>query len=264
MQKTVFRVGKMDCSAEEQLIRLRLADQPAVQHLHFDLPGRQLTVWHTGSAEPVAASLGALRLDSTLLGTEAAAPANLPDHAPHDRRLLWAVLGINAFFFVLEAGAGWAGHSLGLVADALDMLADALVYGLALYVVGRTAGAQQRVARFSGYLQLGLAVGGLLEVGHRFVSGEAEPRVGLMLGVSALALLGNAASLYLLQQARSRQAHIQASQVFTSNDVIVNLGVMVAAGLVYVTRSPWPDLVVGLIVFGLVARGAFRIFQLAR
>jgi Co/Zn/Cd efflux system component len=153
---------------------------------------------------------------------------------------------------------------MGLVADSLDMLADALVYGLALYAVGRAVTAQKRVARVSGYFQLALAVGGLVEVVRRFIKGEQEPDFGLMMGISFLALLGNSASLYLLNRSRSQQAHMQASQIFTSNDVIANIGVIVAGGLVYLTGSGLPDLLIGLIVFALVARGAFRIFELSK
>ena len=263
MNQSVFEIPKMDCPAEEQLIRLALADAPAVARLYFDLPGRRLTVLHTGEAAPLAQRLAGLRLGSTLLETTPAATAAPVPAAPREQRMLVAVLGINAFFFVLEMGAGWLARSLGLVADSLDMLADALVYGLALYAVGRAAGTQQRVARAAGYLQLALAIGGFVETGRRFLYPEPSPRVGWMLGIAGLALLGNWATLHLLGRARPGQAHIQASQIFTSTDIIVNLGVMLAAGLVYLTRSPWPDLLVGLVVFGLVARGARQIFALS-
>lgn len=264
MNKTVFRVAKMDCSAEEQLIRLKFGGHEAVASLLFDLPARRLTIFHTGTVAPLARTLDGLRLDSSFVATEDVGLAELTEDAPTDRQLLWTVLLINAFFFLLEVGAGLVAHSMGLVADALDMLADALVYGLALYAVTQVVSTQKRVARLSGYFQLALAIGGLVEVVRRFVVGEQAPRFGLMMGISALALAGNAVSLYLLQKSRSQQAHMQASQVFTSNDVIVNLGVLVAGGLVYVTGSALPDLLIGLAVFGLVARGAFRIFQLAK
>lgn len=264
MNKTVFRVAKMDCPSEEQLIRMKFGGNEAVEGLQFDIPGRQLTIFHTGAVEPIARTLDGLRLDSSLVGTEDAGLAELTEEAPSDRRLLWTVLLINAFFFVLEVVTGLVAQSMGLVADALDMLADALVYGMALYAVSQVVSTQKRVAKLSGYFQLALAVGGLFEVLRRFTVGEQEPNFGLMMGISALALVGNSASLYLLQKSRSQQAHMQASQVFTSNDVIANIGVMVAGGLVYLTGSAWPDLVIGLVVFGLVARGAFRIFQLAK
>lgn len=264
MNKTKFRVAKMDCPSEEQLIRMKFGGNEAVEGMQFDIPGRQLTIFHTGDIEPISRALDGLRLDSSLLATEDVSLVELMDEAPNDRRLLWTVLLINAFFFVLEVVTGLIAQSMGLIADALDMLADALVYGLALYAVSRVVSTQKRVAKLSGYFQLALAVGGLFEVVRRFVAGEQEPNFGLMMGISMFALVGNYASLYLLQKSGSQQAHMQASQVFTSNDVIVNIGVIVAGGLVYLTGSAWPDLVIGLVVFGLVGRGAFRIFQLAK
>lgn len=55
-------------------------------------------------------------------------------------RILWIVLGINAAMFVAEFVAGLIAQSTGLIADSLDMLADAAVYGVSLYAVGRSAG----------------------------------------------------------------------------------------------------------------------------
>lgn len=264
MNKSVFKVVRMDCPAEEQLIRLHFSGSKAVARLHFDLPARQLTVLHTGAVAPVAQALDGLQLGSSLVGTSPAEGAELLDEVPRDRRLLRAVLAINAFFFALEMGTGWLARSMGLVADSLDMLADALVYALALYAVGRAGSTQRGVARAGDYLQLVLAVGGVVETVRRFMRPEPAPNVALMLGIALLALLGNWATLRLLQRASTDQVHIKASQIFTSNDVVVNLGVMLAAGLVYFTHSPLPDLLIGLTVFAVVGRGAWQIFALSK
>lgn len=269
MNKSIFRVTKMDCPSEEQLIRMKLADQSGIEQLQFDIPNRNVTVLHHGDAEPITRALTDLRLDSSLLSTEEAELAELTEEAPRvdsprDRRLLLTVLAINAFFFGLEVLAGILADSMGLVADSLDMLADALVYGLALYAAGKAVSAQKQVARISGYLQLILAAGGLVEVVRRFIAGEALPDFGLMVGVSLLALIGNSICLFLLRREKSDKAHMQASEIFTSNDIVVNLGVILAGGLVYLTHSPYPDLMIGLAIFVVVARGALRIFQLAK
>lgn len=259
----------MDCPSEEQLIRMKLADQSGIEQLQFDIPNRNVTVLHHGDAEPIMHALTDLRLDTSLLSTQEAELAELTEEAPRvdsprDRRLLLTVLAINAFFFGLEVLAGILADSMGLVADSLDMLADALVYGLALYAVGKAVSAQKQVARISGYLQLILAAGGLVEVVRRFIAGEALPDFGLMVGVSLLALIGNSICLFLLRREKSDKAHMQASEIFTSNDIVVNLGVILAGGLVYLTHSPYPDLIIGLAIFVVVARGALRIFQLAK
>jgi Co/Zn/Cd efflux system component len=85
-----------------------------------------------------------------------------------------------------------------------------------------------------------------------------------MIIISLLALAGNAICLYLLQKSKSQEAHMQASMIFTSTDVIVNLGVIAAGVMVYLTSSKLPDLIVGAIVFTGVGRGAYRILQLSK
>ena len=264
MHKSVFLVSKMDCPSEEQMIRMKFSGTTAIENLQFDIPQRQLAIFHNGAIDPIAATLKELNLGSSLLTTEEVSSNEILAEAPNDRRLLVTVLLINASFFVLEVITGVVAHSMGLVADSLDMLADALVYGMALYAVGRAVVTQKQVARVSGYFQLALAVGGLIETLRRFFVGEQEPNFQLMMGISFLALLGNGASLVLLQRSRSQEAHMQASQIFTSNDIIANIGVIIAGALVFISKSPLPDLVIGLIVFGLVARGAIRIFSLSK
>ncbi len=264
MNKSVFKVIKMDCPSEEQLIRMKLNANTAIKQLQFDIPNREVTVLHTGDVSPIVGSLNELKLDSTLLKTEDADLAELMEEAPRDRHLLMSVLAINAFFFGLEIVMGLLADSMGLVADSLDMLADSIVYGLALYAVGKGVNSQKRVARISGYAQLILAIVGLMEVVRRFIVSETIPKVGFMIIISVLALIGNAICLYLLRREKSDKAHMQASEIFTSNDIVVNLGVIIAGGLVYLTHSSWPDLIIGLGIFIVVARGAFRIFQLSR
>jgi Co/Zn/Cd efflux system component len=153
---------------------------------------------------------------------------------------------------------------MGLVADSLDMMADSIVYGLALFAVGSTLYRKNKVASLSGYFQLSLAILGFIEVIRRFIGSESIPAFQTMIIISVLALIGNVTCLYLLQKSKSKEAHMQASMIFTSNDVIVNFGVIVAGILVYLTSSKYPDLIIGIIVFGIVGRGAIRILNLSR
>jgi len=78
-----------------------------------------------------------------------------------------------------------------------------------------------------------------------------------------LALIANSVSLYLIQKSKSQEAHMQASAIFTSNDIVINIGVIIAGGLVYYTKSIYPDLVIGFIIFVIVTKGAFRILKLS-
>lgn len=261
---TTFKVEKMDCAAEEQLVRLQLSEQENVKHLAFNLMDRTVVVTHTGDNTQIVNLLDALNLDSTLTGYEQVDELPLDANDEQQRKLLIIVLLINFGLFVLELGTGLLAQSMGLVADSLDMLADAIVYGLSLYAVGRAVIQKKRVAKLSGYFQLLLALFGIVEVIRRFIGYGDEPNFNLMIIISFVALAGNVASLLVLQRAQSQDVHMKASWIFTSNDVIVNIGVIVAGVLVFVTGSNIPDLLVGAGIFILVATGAFRILKLAR
>ncbi|MFA6542730.1 MAG: cation transporter [Bacteroidota bacterium] len=264
MNRTTYTIAKMDCPSEEQLIRMKLQGISGIAALSFDIPGRTLRVDHADTHDRITAALESLKLETTFLRTETADSVQEPPHHAAERRLLYQVLAINAFFFLIEAAAGVVSHSMGLIADSLDMLADAIVYGLSLYAIGHSAGKKKFVAAVSGYFQLALAVTGFAEVLRRYFGVEEIPSFQMMIGISFFALIGNAVSLYLLQKSKSSEAHMQASMIFTSNDVIVNIGVIAAGVLVFFTSSNLPDLIVGTAVFILVARGAFRILQLSK
>lgn len=188
----------------------------------------------------------------------------LSDSDAAQRRVLWVVLAINFTFFVIEIASGLTSRSMGLVADSLDMLADAAVYGLSLGVVGAAVTHKKRVARWCGILQIALAILGLSEVVRRFWGFEQMPEFGAMMWVSALALAANAVCLWLLHRTRSDDAHMRASIIFSANDVIINIGVIVAGGLVWMFGSSLPDLIVGIAIFAIVIRGAVRILRLSR
>ncbi len=261
MERTLFRIAQMDCAAEENLVRMKLGEIAAVRALQFNLARREVVVIHDGDLPAVQQALEELGLGSRLL--ETAPTAELPhEEEAEQRRLLWAVLLINFAFFVIESVYGVLSGSMGLVADSLDMLADAIVYGLSLAAVGAAQHRKKSLATVSGYFQITLALLGLAEVIRRFLGYEPLPDFRIMIVVSMLALLANGASLYLLRRSGSREVHMQASMIFTSNDVIINLGVILAGVLVYWFNSGIPDLVVGGIVFVIVMRGAIRILRL--
>ena len=255
----------MDCASEEQLIRMKLENLSDIQQLDFDIPNRSLTVFHSGNTNTINEAIQELNLSANLVSTSESEPGELTlqDHSA-ERKLLWYVLFINFSLFVVEIVAGFIANSMGLVADSLDMLADSLVYGLSLYAVGRLTTTKKRIAAMSGYFQIALAVFGMAETVRRFLGFEDVPGFQAMIGISLLALIGNWLSLYLLQRSKSDEAHMQASVIFTSNDVLVNIGVILAGGFVFFTGSKIPDLVVGTIIFVIVARGAFRILKLAK
>ena len=173
------------------------------------------------------------------------------------RRVLVAVLAINAVMFVLEFGAGIVAGSTALMADATDMLGDALVYAVSLYALARSDRWKAGAALFKGVFILALGVGIALNVIAKVQSG-VPPSSTLMLVFGALALAANLACLRLLWRFRAQDVNMASTFECSRNDVISNLGVLVAAALVAGLASPWPDLVIGSAIALLFVRSALR------
>jgi cation transport ATPase len=265
--ESVFAIPKMDCASEENLIRMTLEDDTNVRSLSFDLPNRELKVMHTGPTEEILERLAPLRLGASLRSSSPASPATArqsrqsSDGDAAETRTLRLLLAINGSMFLVELLVGSIAQSTGLIADSLDMFADAAVYMLALNAVGRAAHLKARSAHIAGWLQVVLAIAALVEVGKNFVYGS-EPRSSVMIGIGLVALVANVTCLVLIAKKRDRGAHMKASYIFSANDVLANLGVVVAGVLVSWTGSPYPDLVIGIVIGVIVLNGARRILQL--
>ena len=264
MQKSIFEISKMDCPSEENLIRMKLSEIINVAHLDFDIPNRKLTVFHNGEIDQIEKSVVELDLGGKRISTEQTAQTHFNENT-NQKKPLWAVLAINFAFFIIEMVTGVISKSMGLVADSLDMLADSFVYGISLLAVGGTLIRKKRIAKLAGYFQIILAVIGFMEVLRRFFGDEKLPNFSTMIVVSIFALIANGICLYILQKSKSKEeAHMKASMIFTSNDVIINIGVITAGILVHWLNSEKPDLIIGTIVFALVIQGAMRILKLSK
>ncbi|MBK7057268.1 MAG: cation transporter [Leptospiraceae bacterium] len=264
MHKTIFHIKKMDCPSEEQMIRMKLGEFTSIKELSFDLVNRNLSIIHENHLDKIQSAIDSLQLGASISKSSEYTGEISKENNKIDRKILWLVLIINFTFFLVEMIYGYLANSIGLVADSLDMLADAFVYGLSLYAITGTFAIKKRVAIASGYIQLSLAVLGLLEVFRRFFRVEEVPDFKFMISISFLALLANTLSLILLNQSKSKEVHIVSSQIFTSNDIIANIGVILAGILVLFFKSNIPDLIVGLLVFFFVVKGAIRILQLSK
>lgn len=175
-----------------------------------------------------------------------------------ERKTLLVVLAINAVMFAVELVIGLLADSTALIADSLDMLADALVYSISLYAVGRSDSHKRTAASFSGILQIALALIVLADVVRRLFHGS-EPVSFLIVGIGTLALIANSICLSLILRHRRGGVHMRASVIFSTNDVIANIGVILAGVLVWALESPYPDLLIGLIISAIVLRGGIKI-----
>ena len=223
-----------------------------------------IAVFHNGKNDQIEKSIIELNLGGKKISTQHTDQTDF-DESTNQKKLLWSVLAINFLFFLIEMTTGLISKSMGLVADSLDMLADSFVYGISLFAVGGTLIKKKRIAKLAGYFQIALAIVGFAEVLRRFFGTEKLPDFSTMIIVSIFALAANGICLYILQKSKSKdEAHMKASMIFTSNDVIINLGVITAGVLVNWLNSNKPDLIIGTIVFVLVIQGAFRILKLGK
>lgn len=262
--KTIVNIRKMDCPSEEMMIRQQLSDIAAIHSLRFDIPKRTLVVYHNADADAIIERINKLSLDAHFVADEQVDERDVQTgNEQVQRAALLILLGINGAMFVVELIAGLLYDSTGLLGDSLDMLADASVYLLALFAVGRSLAVKNRITFYSGLTQLILALTLIAAVIQKFLHGS-EPLSLAMILVSAVALIANAYCLYLITPHRHGEKHMTASWIFTANDVLINIGVILAGILVSIVSSNIPDLLIGSIIAVIVAIGAIHILLLAR
>jgi Co/Zn/Cd efflux system component len=179
---------------------------------------------------------------------------------PAYRRVLWAVLAINAAMFLVEIGAGLAAGSASLQADALDFFGDAANYAISLLVVGLALRYRAMAALAKGAT---MGVFGLWIIGTviwHALHGTL-PSAITMGAVGFAALAANAISFGLLWAHRNGDANMRSAWICTRNDVLGNLAVLVAAAGVFGTGTGWPDVIVATIMASLALQGAWLVVQ---
>jgi cation diffusion facilitator family transporter len=177
-------------------------------------------------------------------------------------RILWVVLAINSGMFVAEAFCGLLAGSAALLADSLDMLGDALVYGVSLAVIGRSPRARAAAATLKGAAMLLFGFGVLAEVAYK-LSTQHVPDASIMSVTAAVALVANSICLVLLTRHRADDINMRSAWICSRNDLAANVGVILAAAGVLLTNTIWPDIVVGLLITGLFLASASRVLRQA-
>lgn len=175
-------------------------------------------------------------------------------------RVLKIVLGINAAMFVIEVVAGLVTRSSSLLADSLDMLGDAVVYASSLYVLGRGLLWQTRIARLKAGVMIFLGLSVLLDAALK--AAGAKPPIAEGMGAMGVVALGaNLLCLYLLTRHREDDINMRSVWICSRNDIIANVGVLLAAAGVSAFQSRWPDVVVGGVIATVVFSSAFRVLR---
>jgi len=175
---------------------------------------------------------------------------------------LKVVLGINAVMFVVVLAAGFYASSTALLADSLDNFGDALTYAVSLYAVGRSTRTKGRVALLKGALILAAAIFVIGQVVSKLLH-PSVPLFEAMGSIGVLALVANATCLALLWKHREDDVNMSSVWECSRNDIAANIAVLVAAGLVWITNSGWPDILAGTLLALLFLRSAARVFRAA-
>lgn len=187
----------------------------------------------------------------------------MTDVAVEQRRVLQIVLWVNVVMLLVEWGAGLLANSTALLADSVDMLGDAMVYGFSLYVVSRGSVWQARAALLKGAVMAAFGLGVLVEAVLKIVRGGV-PAADVMGGIGLLALAANLGCLVLLRRRRADDINMRSAWLCSRNDVMANAGVLMAAAGVFVTHSAWPDIAMGLLIAAMFARTALGVIGEAR
>lgn len=175
-------------------------------------------------------------------------------------KVLWAVLFVNLVMFVIEFGAGIRADSVSLTGDSLDMLGDALIYAFSLYVINKSSKAQAGSAFFKGIIMFLFAIVVFARASYQLFTG-ATPEATIMSTVGVVALLANLFCLLLLTRHREDNLNMSSVWLCSRNDIIANVSVLVAAGLVFITHSVLPDLAVGLLLTFVFAKSAGKVLS---
>jgi Co/Zn/Cd efflux system component len=185
------------------------------------------------------------------------------DYTARQGRVLRVVLWINVLMFLVEATAGLLSHSTALLADSVDMLGDAIVYGFSLYVVGKGTIWQARGALLKGAIMAVFGAGVLVEVTLKVVGGLV-PAAEAMGVIGGLALAANVVCLALLWPRRRDDVNMRSAWKCSLNDVAGNVGVLAAGAGVALTGRAWPDIAVGLVIAALFVTSAVSVLRDAR
>lgn len=266
-----YRVTGMDCSSCAEKIQSAVAKLPGVEEARVSIASSMMTLnvddaeRRTPAVEATVTELG-YHLDREGSPAEAdddELPKDLSHITPAYRRALWIVVLINVGYGLVEIVAGFVARSQALKADALDFMGDGLITFLGLLAIGWSLVWRARSALIQGLFLAALGVGVLLNTAYRVLVLN-QPEAELMGAFGMIALVANVAAALVLIPHRAGDANVRAVWLFSRNDALGNVAVVIAAGLVFWTKTAWPDLVVAVIISGLFLQSAWSIIRDAR
>jgi Co/Zn/Cd efflux system component/copper chaperone CopZ len=250
--RTVDGVEDVKVSIASQIMTLRLADAAPLADIERKVTGLGYRLDRLDAPRRAEASAD----DDGL-------PRDLSHITPGYKRALWIVVLLNLGYGVIEIVGGLVAGSQSLKADALDFLGDGLITLLGLLAIAWPLVWRARAALIQGLFLGALGIGVLAATGYRVLVLN-QPSAELMGILGAVALAVNIAAAVVLIPHRHGDANVRAVWLFSRNDAIGNVAVVLAAGLVWWTGTPWPDLVVALAIAALFLQSAWSIVRDAR
>ena len=259
-----YRVTGMDCSAcaakIEKAVRSAGVPEPVVstatQILTLNVAADDDRL---GEVEQFVAQAG-YHLDR-LSGPSADRPElEQPHVTPEYRRALWIVIGLNIGYGIVEMIGGFISGSQALKADALDFLGDGTITFLGVLAIGWSLLWRARSALIQGLFLGVLGLGVIGDTMWRIFS-QQPVEAGIMGIVALVALTVNVAAALVLIPHRAGDANVRAVWLFSRNDAIGNVAVVVAAVLVAFTSSVLPDLITAFAIAGLFLHSSWVIVR---
>lgn len=174
--------------------------------------------------------------------------------------VLKIVFSVNLLMFFVEFVLGWMADSTALLGDSLDMLGDAMVYGFSLYALFKTDLMRIRAAQLKGIIMMLFGLSVFAELIHKIITG-ALPEYQMMGIVASVALIANLLCLWLLYSHREDDINMRSTWICSRNDIVANVGAIVASFLVPMFNSYWPDVIVGLVISVLFLTSAIQVLK---
>lgn len=262
-----YRVNGMDCPSCAAKIEGAARNLPGVADVKVSIASQvmNIAVDDPGARLPlVEQAITGLGYQLGRVDAPGAEDGAVPTHTtPAYKRALWIVVLLNVGYGAIEIVGGVLAASQALKADALDFIGDGLITLLGLVAIGWSMAWRSRAALIQGIFLGVLGIGVLVNTAYRtFYLQTPEPELMGVLGI--IALLVNVSAALVLLPHRSGDANVRAVWLFSRNDAIGNLAVVVAAGLVAWTGTPWPDLIVAAVISALFLHSALSIIADAR
>lgn len=177
-------------------------------------------------------------------------------------KVLWAVLIINLVMFFIEMYSGFTSRSTALMSDGLDMLGDAFVYGFSIFVIARSLKWKTTAALSKALIMCGFGLIVLGKIIYQLLN-PSIPVYQTMGIIGGLALAANTTCFFLLYKFRSQDTNMTSTWLCSRNDIIANIGVLIAAWSVSLTHSIYPDIIVGIIITGIFLSSSVHVLKLA-